>query len=203
MASQIATPTPLPQGLADPVLSSQAVFRATMEAMAHPGRLVAIAEPPAPFGPPAPLNPAAAAVCLTLADVDAPIWLDEAAATEPVRRYLQFHTGAPIVSTPGQAVFAVIAGAVPELTAFAQGSDAFPEQSTTLIVQVQGLSAAGPLTLRGPGIDGSRTLGVDGPGADFWRDWRHNVAQFPRGVDVVFAAQALICGLPRGIQVES
>ena len=67
---------------------------------------------------------------------------------------------------------------------------------------MQGLSADGPLTLRGPGIDGSRALGVDGPGADFWRDWRQNAARFPRGVDVVFAAQELICGLPRGIQVE-
>ncbi len=184
------------------MLSSQAVFRATMAAMAHPGRPVAIAEPPAPFGPPAPLNPAAAAVCLTLADVDAPIWLDDAAGTDAVRRYLQFHTGAPIAPSSGQAAFAVIAGAVPELSSFAQGSDAFPERSTTLIVQVPALSANGPLTLRGPGIDGGRTLGVDGPGAEFWRDWRHNVARFPRGVDVVFAAHALICGLPRGIQVE-
>ncbi len=199
MASQTATPSPLPQGLADPVLSSQAVFRATMDAMAHPGRLVAITERPEP---PAPLDPAAAAVCLTLADVDAPIWLDDAAATDAVRRYLQFHTGAPIGATPEQAVFGVIAGAVPELTAFAQGSDAFPERSATRIIQVQGLSPDGPLTLRGPGIDGSRALGVDGPGADFWRDWRHNVARFPRGVDVVFAAHELICGLPRGIQVE-
>ena len=195
MAAQATTSPSLAPGLADPVFSSQTVFRATMEAMAHPGRLVAIADLPEP---PAPLSPAAAAICLSLADVDAPIWLDDAAATDAVRRYLRFHTGAP----PEQAAFAVIAGAVPVLAGFAQGSDGFPEQSATLIIQVRRLAADGPLTLHGPGIDGGRTLDIDGPDAGFWQEWQTNGALFPRGVDVVFTAGGLICGLPRTIRVE-
>ena len=192
-----AAPSP---GLADPVFTSQAVFRAAMEAMAHPGRLVAVPDCPAP---PAPLHPAAAALCLTLADFDAPLWLDATAATAAVGQYLRFHTGAPITLAPAEAAFAVIAGAVPDLSDFAAGTDPFPERSTTLIVQVRGLSAGGPRTLRGPGIDGAIDLGVDGPGPTFWQDWRRNSALFPRGVDVIFTAQEVIVGLPRGTQVEA
>ena len=60
-------------GFADPVFDSQATFRAALDALARPGRVAAL---PPVLTPPAPLNPATAALCLTLADLDTPLWLD-------------------------------------------------------------------------------------------------------------------------------
>src|SRR3546814_18697075 len=66
------TTTPFPYttlfrspGFVDPVLDSQSVFRTLLEAMSYPGRVVGTG---AGLSVPAPVSPAAAAACLTLAD---------------------------------------------------------------------------------------------------------------------------------------
>ena len=81
-------------GLADPMDDSQRVFRAVLEAMAHPGRVVDVG---IAMDPPPPLGSATAAVCLALLDCETPIWLDAAAATADVVEYLRVHAGAPVV----------------------------------------------------------------------------------------------------------
>src|SRR5262245_39312327 len=59
-------------GLAEPVLGSQQIFRAVLDAMAHPGRIVSV---PPPLDTPAPLWSATASMCLTLVDGETPVWL--------------------------------------------------------------------------------------------------------------------------------
>jgi alpha-D-ribose 1-methylphosphonate 5-triphosphate synthase subunit PhnH len=186
-------------GLADPVLESQRTFRAVLDAMAHPGRVVTVHGP----DPPPPLGPAAAAVCLTLLDFDTPLWLDQVAATAGASSYLRFHCGAPVVESPGAARFALIAdtGGSPPLDAFDAGTDERPDLSATLVVQVDGLSGEGGRRLRGPGIEGEARLTVTGaPG--LWDAVRANAARFPRGVDFIVCAGTRLAALPRTVHVE-
>ena len=186
-------------GFADPVLDSQRAFRAVLDAMAHPGRIVTLAGLDAP----PPLAPATAAVCLTLLDFETPLWLDPAAATADVVAYLRFHCGAPLVDAPPAARFAVIAQwpRMPGLDVWEAGTDERPDLSATLVLQVDGLTGDRGARLTGPGIAGEARLEVTGaPG--LWPMLRANAARFPRGVDVMLCAGVRLAALPRTTRVE-
>lgn len=189
-------------GFSDPVRGAQSVFRQVMWAMASPGEVREVTGIPAP---PLPLSIGAAALVLTLADFETPIWLDpELAAAPDVASYLRFHTGAPIVEDPQDARFAVIAtsGGLPSLDSFAQGTLEYPDRSATLIVQVLKLQAGRGYRLKGPGIEGKRHLKVKPLPDDFASRMAANRALFPRGVDIVFAACSSIAALPRTTRVK-
>lgn len=191
---------PMP-GLADPVLDSQRIFRAVLGAMARPGTVHAIGDAPAA---PKPLWPATVAVCLSLVDLDTPLWLDAAADTGAVRDHLRFHCGCPLVDRPETASFAVIAapGDMPPLDRFAIGDPEYPDRSATLIVQAARLTGGADRRLTGPGIRDHAHLDAAGlPGA-FWAWLRDNNRLFPLGVDVVLTAPEGIAALPRTTRVE-
>jgi alpha-D-ribose 1-methylphosphonate 5-triphosphate synthase subunit PhnH len=196
------------------VHDAQRIFRGALEALSGPGRVVDLPVPPEV---PPPLSPAAAALCLALADLETPLWLDAAAGSEEMRAFLAFHCGAPLVGAPGQARFAVIAAAarMPPFEAFDAGTDEEPERSATLIVQVASLRGGeGPAprvagaggeemrTLRGPGVQSEAWVGTRGLPARFWSDVRANGARFPRGVDVLLVAGCRLAGLPRTVSVD-
>src|SRR6185437_12731453 len=90
----------LTAGFAEPVMDAQRSFRAVLDAMARPGTIRRVGG----VIPPAPLDAATAAVLLTLADNETPIWLDQAAAR--CRDWLAFHCAA-VFTEPGAATFAV------------------------------------------------------------------------------------------------
>jgi alpha-D-ribose 1-methylphosphonate 5-triphosphate synthase subunit PhnH len=139
-------------GFADPVFDSQAVFRTLMQAMSSPGTCQPLH---ASVRAPVPLGATAAAAALTLCDHDTQLWLDPNLSTAPgALAWLAFHTGAPVTSTPADAHFAVVScpGELIALENFAQGSQEYPDRSTTLILQLARLGPSGPLGLEGPGI---------------------------------------------------
>jgi alpha-D-ribose 1-methylphosphonate 5-triphosphate synthase subunit PhnH len=190
----------LEPGFGDPVQGAQACFRAVLDAMAHPGRIVTL---PAGLAgaPPAPFGAAGTAVALTLCDIDTPLWLDE--ATSPAAAYLAFHCSAPLVDDPGAARFAMIGdpAVLPPLDRFALGSDEYPERSATLIIEAGGLSDASGAVLRGPGIRGETRLGVAGLPARFWRERQALGELFPRGLDVLFVCGNRLAALPRSTRI--
>ena len=105
----------LTAGFADPVFAAQATFRAVLDAMARPGSIQRI---DTALTPPPPLARGAAAVALTLADHDTPVWLGADLAAHPgIAEWLRFHCGCEIVAEPALAAFAFTAdaGAVPEI----------------------------------------------------------------------------------------
>lgn len=198
-------------GFGDPVHDSQAVFRAVLRAMSRPGE---VQELSVPIVPPAPLLPAAAAVCLALLDLETRLWIDGGSRdVSQARDFLAFHTGAPTASTAADADFVVVAdGAmVPRLDTFRQGSDETPEKSATLIVQMANLDdmpadnmlADGAWRLSGPGIDGTAGLRIEGLRGGLAEELADNRARFPRGVDLILCTETRVAGLPRTTKVEA
>ena len=184
--------TDLP-GFADPVLDSQACFRAVMEAMSRPGRIERV--PRLPEIPPG-LSPASAALLLTMVDRDSPLCL---AAGDPARDWVRFHSGARLVAAT-EANFVLDADT--GLLDLPAGTEEEPERGATLVVEVTALGTGRALLLAGPGILGTCRLLVEGLPPALLRDWPANRARFPRGVDVILCAGDRIAALPRGVAIE-
>ena len=203
----------LAPGFTEPVFDSQKFFRLTLTAMSVPAQPVSL--PVLSLVPDAasPFSAGMAALALTLCDNNTPIWLQPEADTETVRHYLRFHCGAVFAETPEHASFAFITHpqTMPGLSAFAQGTALYPEQSTTLVVAAS--FASGPAFLaQGPGIGGqqgdTRSFLCEGMPETFWREWVENRHAFPLGVDVLFLDESAtgngagLMGLPRTTAVR-
>lgn len=180
-------------GFETPATQSAQAFRSIMEAMARPGTIQTIAG----ALPPAPLSPAAGAVLLTLCDTETPVYLAGAADCDPVRAWLAFHTGAPLVG-PSHAMFALGSwDALGPLSAYPVGTSEYPDRSATLIVESPALSPIGA-TLTGPGIQTSAALSVPDIPA-----WQANRALFPLGLDFIFTHGDQLAALPRTTEVSA
>jgi alpha-D-ribose 1-methylphosphonate 5-triphosphate synthase subunit PhnH len=176
---------------------SQAVFRAALDALSHPGR-----PHPMPLDCALPRHGQAAAAALLLAmlNADTRVWLSPLLATTDAASWLRFHTGCQLVTQASDAQFVWVAmgDALPSLSSLRLGSDAYPDQSATCVIETIALNADGAgWTLQGPGIQGQRQLHVTGLAPDFAMQWQHNHASFPRGVDVFLTTPTHVVGLPR------
>jgi alpha-D-ribose 1-methylphosphonate 5-triphosphate synthase subunit PhnH len=193
---------PLSAGFEDAVRDAQGVFRAVMMAFARPGSI----QPLRPaLDAPAPLTPGLASVALALADHEVDLWLDSAlASSRAASDFLRFHTGARQVADPATAAFALVSDprTMPGLSAFAQGTDEYPDRSTTLVIAVESLDVGAPLILEGPGIKGTAQLSPSPLPADFVWQLSDNAALFPRGVDCIFVAAAGVAAVPRSARVR-
>ena len=191
----------LTPGFSDPVQDSRQTFRAILDAMSHPGRIVTIDNS---LFPPAPLNLASAAVCLTLLDFETTLWTDLKSKSKG-GDWLRFHCGCSVVPDPSEAVFALITrnDTMPPVNEFNTGNDESPESSATFIIQTRGLSSSDGKRLTGPGIETFSTLNVEGLTKRFWQDRQSQFAMFPLGVDIVFTWKNKLAALPRTVKVES
>ena len=194
------------QGLSqipESVLTTQATFRAVLDAMAAPGTVRPIA---ATLAAPPPLANAAAAVALTLCDHDTPVWLDDALGeSEAVCAWLRLHCGCRLVSEPRRGAFAFIGAPqeLPPIDAFGLGTPDYPDRSATLVLQVSSLREGVRLALRGPGIRDRRVLRAAGLPDDMPARLAANRALFPRGVDFILASGNEIAALPRSVRLAS
>jgi alpha-D-ribose 1-methylphosphonate 5-triphosphate synthase subunit PhnH len=185
---------------ADPARESQAAFRAILGATARPGT---VARCGPLLAPPSPLSPAAAAAILTLADFETPLWLAPSFAAGEAAAFLKFQTGAPFASSPDKAAFALVDAVADTLAlqTFSQGTPAYPDRSTTVVLQLRSLAEGELLRLAGPGIRGDATLSVSPLPNGFREQWMENVAAFPLGVDLILAAGAEVAALPRSTRL--
>ncbi|MGV3491410.1 MAG: phosphonate C-P lyase system protein PhnH [Devosia sp.] len=187
-------------GFADQVLGAQSVFRAIMDALARPGTVQSIASDAAP---PAPLTAELGAVALTLCDHDTPVWLDPVLAASPaVTGWIAFHCGAPTTADSAEAQFALVSDValLPELAAFGQGTDEYPDRSTTVVLAAGASVRA--VTLKGPGIKDRLVAELPLPGGDFDDQWAENRERFPRGIDLLLVAAGTVVALPRTTRIS-
>ena len=182
-------------GFADPVLDSQAAFRAVLDAMARPGTMHS-----AGMGltPPSPLGQAAAALLLTLVDGETGLCLADCFL--PALDWIGFHCGAVAVAAPAAAF--VLADALPDLAALDAGSDESPDTSATLILQVAAIGSGRRLSLSGPGLRVPAALTVTGLPEDFPALWAANHALYPRGIDLILCCGSTLAALPRSVAVK-
>ena len=180
----------------DPVLDAQASFRAALKALAEPGLAQSMDRALALGG----LQPATYALCLAFLDGDTPLWLAPAFDTPAIRANLSFHCGCPIVTERELASFALLdEGELHDLSGFYNGSERYPDQSCTLLIQLAALAGGPTLRWRGPGIKDVRRVELP-LSAGFWQQ-RQARSAFPRGLDAFFAAADQVIGLPRSTRV--
>jgi alpha-D-ribose 1-methylphosphonate 5-triphosphate synthase subunit PhnH len=187
----------------EPVLTTQATFRAVLDAMAAPGTVWPIA---ATLAPPSPLAAAAAVVALTLCDHDTPVWLDAAlGGGDAVGAWLRLHCGCRLVAEPRDAVFAFIGAPreLPPIDAFHVGTPDHPDRSATLVIQVESLRTGPPLALSGPGIRDRQVVRATGLPDDMSARLAANRALFPRGLDFILVSGNEIAALPRSVRLAS
>jgi alpha-D-ribose 1-methylphosphonate 5-triphosphate synthase subunit PhnH len=191
MSAQLLQPA-----FADPVLDAQRGFRAAMKALAGPGLIQTLQASPSLEG----LEPATYALCLALLDVDTPLWLAPSFDTPLIRANLAFHCGCPLTAQREDARFALLAADdLLDLSGFDHGNDRYPDQSCTLLVQLPNLDGGAGLKWRGPGIESEHDVAL--PVADgFWGE-RERRNEFPRGLDLFFAAGHDLIGLPRSTRI--
>lgn len=186
-------------GFDDPVLDSQAMFRFALQALSMPGRLV---ELPTLATAPTQGHRSSALLLLALVDSDCAIWLSPSLADTEAQSWLRFHTGCRFVQEPAKANFLWLCAGDrwPRLDEMQAGSEEYPDQSATCIMESSGIRAGADQhmwSLTGPGILAPIGLSAAGLPADFAAMWAVNHAAFPRGVDVLLTTDAQVLGLPR------
>lgn len=191
MSAQLLQPA-----FTDPVLDAQRGFRAALKALAGPGLIQTLHATPSLEG----LAPATYALCLALLDVDTPLWLAPSFDTPLIRANLAFHCGCPLTANREDARFALLATEdLLDLSGFDHGNDRYPDQSCTLLVQLPSLDGGAGLAWRGPGIESTHVVALPVP-EKFWGE-REQRNEFPRGLDLLFAAGHDLIGLPRSTRI--
>lgn len=181
----------------DAVRDSQRVFRALLRATSRPGEIVAL--PEAGDG-------AVEAVLLTLLDVEVTFCVLGPDGSRELEEWFLGATGARIAPVE-EANFALIPGGDSDggMLDLRRGTLEAPEKGATAIYGVKRLDEYGPqiLTLSGPGVSGSRTLGVEGLSAEELEAIRESRAYYPLGVDAYLVDEGgSLVGLPRSTRIE-
>jgi alpha-D-ribose 1-methylphosphonate 5-triphosphate synthase subunit PhnH len=191
-------------GFHDAALGSQAVFRTALSALSHPGRVI---EMPDVSDLPRHGHGAAALLLQALVDSDCAVWLSPSLAGTDAAAWLRFHTGGRWAASPAAARFLWVAegDALPPLASLDAGTDAYPDQSATCVVEVGALNGAEAdgFVLTGPGIETEQSLSARGLPEDFAAQWDTNHHGFPRGIDLFLATTTHIAGLPRSTRVRA
>lgn len=196
-------------GFSDISLGSQSVFRAALEALSYPGRPV---ELEVTFEAPKAAHASSSGLLLALLEPGSLLWLSPSLVHTDAATWIVFHTDCKITPNQHEADFAWIKhwDEMPALEGFAQGTDEYPDHSTTCVLDIAGPSATTIVTpasiLTGPGIVSTSTIellaATPAQAEGFAEQWAKNHASFPRGIDLFFATSTGLIGLPRTTRIQ-
>lgn len=181
----------------DPELSDQQTFRAMVKALDHPGQPVSIKSR---ISVPEILNPASAAMLLMLSHDDSTVWAD-LDWNRPLIEWFQYQCGCAIVTEPCMASLALITKplTMPPLNHFRIGNQEQPEYSTTLIVQVGGLSADPSTSPVTSSLNQVTTRSLQEIPLNFWDHWYEQSIHYPLSFDLFLTCDDILAVIPPSI----
>ncbi len=196
--------TPQLPGFLDPIQGAQSTFRQLLTSLSYPGRVQLLsARPSTPEG----LGGACGAIGLTLFDAQTQIWLQPLTETKmlPIQIWLQFHTGCQFTLEPQTADFAIIfnPAQMPTWDHFKLGTATDPEDSTTVLIQVQHFNGGEAFQICGPGIKPEyESLPLKVSPSSCVQALLTRPYLFPLGIDVILITEESCLGLPRTTQLQ-
>jgi len=187
-------------GLQNPVFDAQQTFRQLLDAMSQPGRIVSIDNVQHPEA----LNPASYAVTLSMLDQDTPLKLSASVDNAAVRDSLRFHNSIPLVDDYSAADFVICKEAErPDLETLNAGSEAWPDQSCTLIIQCESFYKGIIYRATGPGIQQSRKIRCSAFNGTLIHQREKLAQRFPLGVDLILTCGKEFFCIPRTTVLQS
>lgn len=178
----------------DPVHDTRETFRAVLSAMSRPGTVQR-----------APADPADRAVVATLVDHEVGCYTEDEGLAESLEREGRLDPR-PLEEA---AVVHVHGSTDGRAAAARRGTLKEPGRGATVVYRVGGVIEGVPagngttgVELSGPGVPGSRSLAVAGLPAEEADAIAEAQSEYPRGIDVVFAAGDRIAAIPRSVELE-
>lgn len=185
------------------VHDSQAHFRKILYAMARPGLCINLDGPD--LHPPLDLYRSSASIGLALMDRYVQFYCHN--YSSDTTAYLALNTGAAQGSLKeADFIFVHATEAGYCMQQAKMGSLEYPDESATLIIQVEGFERTDGLSvqLQGPGIEGQRTISVSGIEPLLIETFMEVNSEYPLGIDCIFAApdNSIMC-IPRTSRIST
>jgi alpha-D-ribose 1-methylphosphonate 5-triphosphate synthase subunit PhnH len=192
----------------DEVFDAQVHFRLVMDSMARPGKLNTLDG--VVIDPPTALHAASALIGLALLNADVTFFAS--ANAEDIADYFGTNTASATASA-ADADFLFLQGTDQpgDLEQAKIGSLSYPDTNAFVIIDVDMLSADNQvdtientlaLTLSGPGVDGTKTVFVNGLNPDLLTTLRDLNSEYPLGIDVILTDRIdQICCIPRSTKL--
>lgn len=183
-------------GLSNNIHTSQQYFRHILHAMSEPGTPVTLAQSPVWQQ----LNAASVGVLLTLCDQNTPVYLSPSLAQTDTSAAVQFHTHAAITHAEA-AQFVFVQASEFNAAAYMHGDEIYPEQSATVVIQVEGLTGGTTLTLTGAGIQTEKTIApvLSEALLDYYRTQGQ---RYPLGIDTILTCGTQLMAIPRSTRLQ-
>jgi alpha-D-ribose 1-methylphosphonate 5-triphosphate synthase subunit PhnH len=181
---------------------TQRVYRTLLNTMARPGTIDQL-EPYSYSGCPSDLH-YVIGIALTLLDQE--VSFHETSGEVVLTPHLKLLTRSTTKPLSESDYIFIQKGESPDLSLAKRGTDLYPDQSATIIYQVDKIKALEEgdvrFVLRGPGIEKEQRLSLDGFNRSLIPLLEGNIQHFPLGLDwILVDAEGNICCLPRSTKI--
>lgn len=184
------------QGFNNPVLAAQTTFRQLLTAMSEPATKHVVNDS---VSSPINLNAASYSIALTLLDQNTKVALTDSLKTPQIVSSIQFHCSVEWVDEVELAdfLFCDESDESPDLFALKPGTETYPDQSCTLIIQCNSFSQGQTFKLTGPGIQTYHTIQCSAITASLFESRQKINQLFPLGIDMIFTCGHEFFCIPR------
>jgi len=183
----------------DKVIYTQSVFRTLLDCMSRPGKIGCI--PPAKCGLNLSINDYTLGVAITLLDQEVTFYI--CGDRDKASPQLQLYTMSRKSSIKECDYLIVEGNKFFDINEMKKGTFTFPDESATVICQVQLLSkipkpGAIELHLTGPGVKDMQNIYINGLIEQVINPWKQCNREYPLGIDWIFVDHnGNVCCIPR------